>query len=283
METLMNWFIEPLSYPFMQMALATAVVVAIVCAVLSCYLVLKGWSLMGDAISHAVLPGIVLAYVCGLPLMLGAFLSGLFCSLAIGYLKENSRIKEDTVMGIVFSGMFAFGLVLFVKVESDQHLTHVLFGNLLGVGLNDFLQILIISVLIFFTMLLKRRDFLLFCFDPSHARVAGLSPRILHYGLLALLALTIVEAMQVVGVILVVAMLISPGITAFMLTKKFDYMIAIAMVSSVLSSFLGTLISFHLNADIGPCIILLQAMLFIFALLYSKFKISSIHPVKSAV
>ncbi len=283
METLMNWFIEPLSYPFMQMALATAVVVAIVCAVLSCYLVLKGWSLMGDAISHAVLPGIVLAYVCGLPLMLGAFLSGLFCSLAIGYLKENSRIKEDTVMGIVFSGMFAFGLVLFVKVESDQHLTHVLFGNLLGVGLNDFLQILVISVLIFFTMLLKRRDFLLFCFDPSHARVAGLSPRILHYGLLALLALTIVETMQVVGVILVVAMLISPGITAFMLTKKFDYMIAIAMVSSVLSSFLGTLISFHLNADIGPCIILLQAVLFIFALLYSKFKISSIHPVKSAV
>ncbi|WP_439241306.1 metal ABC transporter permease [Lonepinella sp. BR2474] len=283
METLMNWFIEPLSYPFMQMALATAVVVAIVCAVLSCYLVLKGWSLMGDAISHAVLPGIVLAYVCGLPLMLGAFLSGLFCSLAIGYLKENSRIKEDTVMGIVFSGMFAFGLVLFVKVESDQHLTHVLFGNLLGVGLNDFLQILVISVLIFFTMLLKRRDFLLFCFDPSHARVAGLSPRILHYGLLALLALTIVEAMQVVGVILVVAMLISPGITAFMLTKKFDYMIAIAMVSSVLSSFLGTLISFHLNADIGPCIILLQAVLFIFALVYSKFKISSIHPVKSAV
>ncbi|WP_439287170.1 metal ABC transporter permease [Lonepinella sp. BR2357] len=280
---MMNWFIEPLSYPFMQMALATAVVVAIVCAVLSCYLVLKGWSLMGDAISHAVLPGIVLAYVCGLPLMLGAFLSGLFCSLAIGYLKENSRIKEDTVMGIVFSGMFAFGLVLFVKVESDQHLTHVLFGNLLGVGLNDFLQILVISVLIFFTMLLKRRDFLLFCFDPSHARVAGLSPRILHYGLLALLALTIVETMQVVGVILVVAMLISPGITAFMLTKKFDYMIAIAMVSSVLSSFLGTLISFHLNADIGPCIILLQAVLFIFALLYSKFKISSIHPVKSAV
>ncbi|WP_386696008.1 metal ABC transporter permease [Lonepinella sp. MS14435] len=283
METLMNWFIEPLSYPFMQMALATAIVVAIVCAVLSCYLVLKGWSLMGDAISHAVLPGIVIAYVCGLPLMLGAFLSGLCCSLAIGYLKENSRIKEDTVMGIVFSGMFAFGLVLFVKVESDQHLTHVLFGNLLGVGVENFLQILVVSAVIFFTMLLKRRDFLLFCFDPSHARVAGLSPRILHYGLLTLLALTIVAAMQVVGVILVVAMLISPGITAFMLTKKFDYMIAIAMLSSVLSSFLGTLISFHLNADIGPCIILLQAVIFMLALIYSKFTMQSIKEIKSAV
>ncbi|WP_439238585.1 metal ABC transporter permease [Lonepinella sp. BR2919] len=280
MNGLINWFAEPLSYPFMQMALATAIVVAIVCAILSCYLVLKGWSLMGDAISHAVLPGIVLAYICGLPLMLGAFLSGLFCALAIGYLKENSRIKEDTVMGIVFSGMFAFGLVLFVKVESDQHLTHVLFGNLLGVGLHDFIQILFISIVIFLIMLLKRRDFLLFCFDPSHARVAGLSPRVLHYGLLALLALTIVEAMQVVGVILVVAMLISPGITAFMLTKKFDYMIAIAMISSVLSCFLGTLISFHLNADIGPCIILLQAIIFVLALLYSKFKIQKIQPVK---
>ncbi|WP_386689873.1 metal ABC transporter permease [Lonepinella sp. MS14437] len=283
METLMNWFIEPLSYPFMQMALATAIVVAIVCAVLSCYLVLKGWSLMGDAISHAVLPGIVIAYVCGLPLMFGAFLSGLCCSLAIGYLKENSRIKEDTVMGIVFSGMFAFGLVLFVKVESDQHLTHVLFGNLLGVGFENFLQILVVSAVIFVTMLLKRRDFLLFCFDPSHARVAGLSPRILHYGLLTLLALTIVAAMQVVGVILVVAMLISPGITAFMLTKKFDYMIAIAMLSSVLSSFLGTLISFHLNADIGPCIILLQAVIFMLALIYSKFTMQSIKEIKSAV
>ncbi|MDH2927686.1 metal ABC transporter permease [Lonepinella koalarum] len=280
MDMLINWFAEPLSYPFMQMALFTAIIVAIVCAILSCYLVLKGWSLMGDAISHAVLPGIVVAYISGLPLMFGAFLSGLFCSLAIGYLKENSRIKEDTVMGIVFSGMFAFGLVLFVKVESDQHLTHVLFGNLLGVGFNDFLQIMIISIMIFMIMLLKRRDFLLFCFDPSHARVVGLSPRVLHYGLLILLALTIVAAMQVVGVILVVAMLISPGITAFMLTKKFDTMIAIAMLSSVLSSFLGTLISFHLNADIGPCIILLQAVIFVLALLYSKFKIQQIQPLK---
>lgn len=269
-----DWLAEPFSYPFMRNALYTAIIVAMICALLSCYLVLKGWSLMGDAISHAVLPGVVIAFILGLPLSIGAFGAGLFCALSVGYLKENSRIKEDTVMGIVFSGMFAFGIVLFTKVQTDQHLSHILFGNLLGVSNQELIETLIISSIIFAVMLFKRKDFLLYCFDQSHTRVAGLSPRILHYALLILLALTIITAMQVVGVILVVAMLISPGITAFILSKRFDRMLIIAMFVSVASSLLGTIISYHIDAATGPCIILLQALFFLLALIYQKIKLA---------
>lgn len=273
MDKFWAWFSEPLGFTFMQNALLTALTVAIICAVLSCYLVLKGWSLMGDAISHAVLPGIVAAFLLGVPLIIGAFVSGLICALGVGYLKENSRIKEDTVMGIVYSGMFGLGLVMFTKVETDQHLMHILFGNLLGVSPTELHQTLLISTFVFAVIMLKRRDFLLFCFDPVHARVAGLSPRFLYYGLLTLLALTIISAMQVVGVILVIAMLISPGITAYLVTQRFERMLLIATFSSVLSSVLGTLCSYHINADIGPCIILLQALFFFAALLYNKAKV----------
>ena len=272
MDKFLLWFSEPLAFPFMQNALFTALIVAIICAVLSCYLVLKGWSLMGDAISHAVLPGVVAAFWLGLPLIIGAFVSGLLCSLSIGYLKENSRIKEDTVMGIVYSGMFGLGLVLFTEVETDQHLTHILFGNLLGVSHAELLQTCLIAGAVFLIVFLKRRDFLLYCFDPSHARVAGLSPKRLYYGLLILLALTIVTAMQVVGVILVVAMLISPGITAYLLTNRFEKMMLLAVLTSVLSSTSGTLLSYHINADIGPCIVIVQTFFFSLALAWSKWK-----------
>lgn len=270
MDSLISWFLEPLVYPFMQNALLTALIVALICAVLSCYLVLKGWALMGDAVSHAILPGIIVAYLLGLPLLFGAFCAGVTCTLGIGYLKENSRIKEDTAMGIVFSGMFALGLVLFTKVKTDQHLSHILFGNLLGISTLELIQTAIVSAIIFAIILLKRRDFLLYCFDPSHTRVAGLSPKLLHYGLLTLLALTIITAMQVVGVILVVAMLISPGIIAYMLTKSFDKMLVIAICVSVFSSILGVILSYHLDSAPGATIILLQASIFILVLIYSK-------------
>lgn len=273
MSNLIALFIEPFQFAFMQNALLTAFIVSIICAVLSCYLVLKGWSLMGDAISHAVLPGIVLAFLAGLPLAIGAFISGIACSLGVGYLKENSRIKEDTAMGIVFSGMFAVGLVLFTKVQTEQHLTHILFGNVLGVNSQELIQTAIIAFIVLAIIGLKRRDFLLYCFDPSHARVAGLSPKWLHYGLLTLLALTIVSTMQVVGVILVVAMLIAPGITALTLTHSFDKMLMVAMASSISSSLLGVLISYHADASTGACIILLQALFFIVALAYQRMKL----------
>jgi manganese/iron transport system permease protein len=269
MTTVVDWIAGPLAYPFMQRALLVSVMVAAVCAVLSCYLVLKGWSLMGDAISHAVLPGIVIAYVAGLPLALGAFAAGLSCAVFTGYLKENSRVKEDTVMGIVFSGMFGLGLVLFTRVETDQHLMHILFGNVLGVTARDLLETTVVAGGTLAVVLLKRRDLLLYCFDPNHARSIGLPVRVLHYGLLVLLSLTIVASLKAVGIILVIAMLIAPGATAYLLTDSFERMLVIATAVAVVSAVLGTLVSFHIDGATGACIVLVQAAFFVLAFLFA--------------
>jgi manganese/iron transport system permease protein len=268
MTALYDVIAVPLSYPFMQRALMVSLLVAAVCAVLSCYLVLKGWSLMGDAISHAVLPGIVVAYVLAIPLAIGAFVAGLSCALATGYLKENSRIKEDTVMGIVFSGMFGFGLVLFTKVETEQHLNHILFGNVLGVTTRDLIETAIVAGGTLLIELLKWRDLLLYCFDPNHARSIGLPVRVLHYGLLVLLALTIVASLKAVGIILVIAMLIAPGATAYLLTDSFERMLVIAAAVALISAFIGTVISFHIDGATGACIVLTQSLFFTAAFLF---------------
>jgi manganese/iron transport system permease protein len=269
MTALFDWLTVPLAYPFMQRALLVSLMVGAVCAVLSCYLVLKGWSLMGDAISHAVLPGIVIAFVLGLPLAVGAFAAGLCCALFTGYLKENSRVKEDTVMGIVFSGMFGFGLVIFTKVETDQHLNHILFGNVLGVTSHDLVETAIIAGGTLLIVLLKRRDLLLYCFDPNHARVIGLPVRVLHYGLLILLSLTIVASLKAVGIILVIAMLVTPGATAYLLTDSFERMLVIATVVATISCAVGTLASFHIDAATGACIVLVQMAAFALAFLFA--------------
>lgn len=272
MNSLLNWFIEPLSYPFMQVSLLTALMIAVICAVLSCYLVLKGWALMGDAISHAVLPGIVLAFMFNLPLTLGAFVAGICCAGSVGFLKNHMRLKEDTIMGIVFSGMFAIGLVLFNYVETTQHLTHILFGDILGIDRQQMWQMLGFGSVILLIIYTQWRDLLLYCFDPIQAKVAGLNITLLHYGLLALLSLAIVLAMQIVGVILVVAMLISPGITAYLLTKRFSTMLGIAIGSALISNFIGIVLSYHLDSATGATIVLTQALLFIFAVILSKLK-----------
>ncbi|MFS1562927.1 MAG: metal ABC transporter permease [Candidatus Arsenophonus phytopathogenicus] len=287
MNDLMELLITPFTFPFMQKAIITALVTGTVCAILSCFLILKGWSLMGDAISHALLPGIVIAFVIGIPLSIGAFISGIFCAFATGYLKENSRIKEDTVMGIIFSGMFAFGLVLFARIDTDQHLTHILFGNILGITKAEFKQTLWISAFTIAIILLKRKDFMLYCFDPNQAKVIGLPVKLLHYGLLSLLALTIVASLQAVGIILVIAMLISPGIIAFTLCQNFNRMLIIAVIASTTCSLIGTILSFHIDAATGPCIVITQAIYFIAALIHSyiskikkrsSFDKISIHP-----
>jgi manganese/iron transport system permease protein len=265
----LDWITVPLSYPFMQRALVVSVMIGAVCAVLSCYMVLKGWSLMGDAISHAVLPGIVIAFVLGLPLAVGAFVAGLCCALLTGYLKENSRVKQDTIMGIVFSGMFGFGLVLFTKVETEQHLSHILFGNVLGVTPRDLIETGIIAGFTLLVVLAKRRDFLLYCFDPNHARSIGLPVRTLHYGLLILLSLTIVASLKAVGIILVIAMLVAPGAIAYLLTDSFDRMLAIAVAVATGSSAVGTIASFHLDGATGACIVLVQMAVFMLAFLFA--------------
>lgn len=269
MTAALEWITVPLSYPFMQRALIVSVMVGAVCAVLSCYLVLKGWSLMGDAISHAVLPGIVIAHVLALPLAVGAFAAGLCCALLTGYLKENSRVKEDTVMGIVFSGMFGFGLVIFTKVDTEQHLNHILFGNVLGVSIRDLIETAAIAGVTLLIVLLRRRDLLLYCFDPNHARAIGLPVRLLHYSLLVLLSLTIVGSLKAVGIILVIAMLVAPGAIAYLLTDSFGRMLVIASAVAIASSAAGTIVSFHIDGATGACIVLIQASVFVLAFLFA--------------
>lgn len=272
MDSLIAFLIEPLAHEFMQRALLMSLLIAVVCSIFSCFLVLKGWSLMGDAVSHAVLPGLALAFVAGIPLGVGAFAAGLACAMATGYLKEHSRIKEDAVMGIVFSGMFAFGLVLITRIETDVHLMHVLFGNVLGISMDDLIGAGSIAVLCSVVMLVKRRDLMLYCFDPAYASVIGLPVRLLHFSLLILLALTIVSSLKAAGIILVVAMLIAPGAIGFLLSKSFDRMLLIALGASVLSCIGGTILSFHMDAATAPLIVVIQGGLFMLALATVKIR-----------
>jgi ABC-type Mn2+/Zn2+ transport system permease subunit len=254
---------SPFEHAFMLRAFGIGTLIAAVCAVLSCFLVLRGWSLMGDAVSHAVLPGIVLAYASGLPLALGAFASGLLCSTATGWIKRHTRVKEDTVMGVVFTGLFALGLVLHVRIPSDLHLDHILFGNLLGIERAQLIQTLVISTVVLAIVLLLRRTLLLATFDPAQTRALGFRLHTLDTLLLVLLALAIVAALQAVGIILVVAMLVTPGATAFLLVKRFDRMLALAVAISVGSTWLGTYVSFFADASTAACIVLTQATIFV--------------------
>src|SRR5215203_4335178 len=242
----MERLLEPFQFAFLTDALIVGAVVAAVCAVLSCYLVLKGWSLMGDAISHAVLPGIVIAYAVGAPLAVGAFASGLLCAVLTGFIKANSRVKEDTVMGVVFTGLFAFGLVIFTKVKSDLHLDHILFGNILGLAPGDLRDTLIVAGITLAIILALRRDLLLYCFDSGHARTIGLRTGLLYYLLLSLLAVTIVVSLKAVGIILVIAMLVTPGCVGYLLTDRFGRMMMIAAASAMFSSLVGVYVSFFI-------------------------------------
>jgi len=265
----MNWLLEPFQHEFMQQALVIGVAVAVPAAVLSCLLVLRGWSLMGDAVSHAVLPGIVVAYILGLPMLVGAFVSGMLCAIATGYLTEHSRLKEDTVMGVVFSGMFALGLVLFTKIHTNLHLDQVLFGNLLGVSWNDILQTGVITVMVLVVFMVRRRDILVFAFDPQHAGVIGINTRHMQYILLTLLSLVIVASIKAVGIILVIAVLIAPGAISFLLTDRFEKMLLVAIAVSVCSALLGILGSYHMDSAPAPTIVVLLTVLFIAAFLFA--------------
>ena len=266
---MIDTLLEPFRYGFMLQALGIGALVAAVGAVLSCFLVLRGWSLMGDAISHAVLPGIVIAYIAGVPLSVGAFGSGLFCAVATGWVKANSRIKEDTVMGVVFTGLFAFGLVLFSKTPSDLHLDHILFGNILGISSAQLWETGLLSAVVLGVVLVLRRDLLLVCFDPTHARALGHSVKALTYLLLILLSLAIVAAMKAVGLVLVIAMLVTPGATAQLLTHRFDRMICLAVLIAVLSALTGVYISYFIDGAPAACIVLVQALVFVVALLFA--------------
>jgi manganese/iron transport system permease protein len=252
--------LQPFEFVFMREAFLVAIMVAIPAGLLSCFLVLKGWALMGDAISHAVLPGIVLAYIIGIPLAIGAFCAGLFCASATGYLTENSRVKEDTVMGIVFSGMFALGLVMYTSIQSDIHLDHILFGDLLGVSTADLIQTAVISLVVTLTVIIKRNDMLLHAFDEQQAQAIGLPVRLLYYGLLTMLSLTIVAALKAVGIILAIAVLIAPGAIAFLVTKSFPTMLMAAAAIAAAASLIGVYASFFIDSAPAPTIVLVLAL-----------------------
>jgi manganese/iron transport system permease protein len=262
--------LQPFQFPFMQNAFIIMLMIAVPTSLLSCYLVLKGWSLMGDAISHAVLPGVVAAYVFGIPLIIGAFCAGMFCALATGFLSDNSRVKQDTVMGIVFSGMFGFGIVMYTKISTDMHLDHILFGNMLGVGAADLWTAGLISLFVAGIVLAKQRDLMLHAFDPVQAQAVGLRVGWLHYGLLALISLTIVATLSAVGIILSIGLLIAPGAIAFLLTQQFSRMLPIAVGVTMLSGVLGVYASFFLDSAPAPTIILILTAIFIGAFIRSN-------------
>lgn len=269
MAALAEWFTVPFQFEFMQRALLVSVIAGAVCAVLSCWVTLIGWSLLGDAVSHAVLPGVVLSYMLGLPFAVGALVFGAGSVALIGAVNRTSRVKEDAAIGIVFTAMFGIGVLLISKIPSDTDLMHILFGNVLGVSDSGIAQILVMAAITLAVVLAKHRDLTLYSFDPVHAHAIGISPRRLEILLLGLLSVTVVIALQAVGIILVVAMVVIPGATAYLLTDRFERMLVIAVVVSVIASVLGTYLSFHLDVATGGAIVVAHACGFALAYLAS--------------
>jgi len=216
-----------------------------------------------------VVPGVVVAYALGLPFAVGAFLFGFGATVAIGYVKAKTRLKEDAVIGVVFTGFFAFGIVLSTKIPSNIDLFHILFGNVLGISQQDIVQTLIAGITTLVIILVRRRDLLLFCFDPNHAKAIGLNVQMMYYTLLLVLALTIVTALQTAGIILVVAMLVTPGATAYLLSDRFDHMLMISVAVSLLSCVFGTYMSYHLDVSTGGSIVVLMTVLFVLAMVFA--------------
>ena len=269
---ILTTLLEPFQFSFMVNALVISTIVAVPCALLSVFLVLKGWALMGDAMSHAVFPGIVLAWIAGIPLAIGEFIAGLFCAVATGYLDDNSRIKRDTLMGIVFSGMFGAGLVLYVAIQSEVHLDHILFGDMLGVSFSDIIQTAVITLGIALIIGLKWKDLLLHAFDPHQAKASGLNTALLHYGLLCMIALTIVATLKSVGIILSISLLIAPGAIAILMTRKFSHALWLAVIMSVVTSFMGVYLSFFIDSAPAPTIVVLFSLLFVMTFIYSTLR-----------
>ncbi len=264
-----DWFTAPWQHEFMVKAILVSALVGVVCSALSCFMTLKGWALMGDAVSHAVMPGVVIAYVLNIPLAIGAFVFGVGSVIAIGFIQAKTRVKEDTVIGLVFTGLFAFGLVLISKLRTSLDLSHILFGNVLGISDADIVQTVIISIVTLVTLAVLRKDLILFCFDPTHARSIGINIAVLYYVLLSLLSLTAVAGLQTVGIILVVAMLVTPGATAYLLSDRFDHMMLIAMATGMFSSVFGTYVSYYIDGSTGGCIVVLQTLIFVIAMVFA--------------
>jgi manganese/iron transport system permease protein len=264
-ETLLT----PLEYNYMLKAIAVSGLIGGVCAFLSCFITLKGWSLMGDALSHSVVPGVAIAYALGWPFAAGAFGTGLLAAVGMAFVKTKTRLREDAVIGVVFTAFFALGLFLISINPSSVNLRTIIFGNILGISDPDIVQVAIISAVTLVVLGLKWRDLLLFCFDANQARATGLNVTVLHYTLLTLLSATAVAALQTVGACLVVAMLVTPGATAYLLTDRFGRMIGIATTMGVVTSVVGAYASYFFDGSTGGCIVTLQSILFVLALVFA--------------
>lgn len=266
---MIEMLLTPFQYEYMVKAILVSGFIGGVCALLSCFVTLKGWSLMGDALAHAIVPGVSIAYILGLPFAIGAFLSGMLAATTMGFIKSKTRIREDATIGIVFTTFFAAGVLLISLYPSNVSLKTIVFGNILGIANADIVQTVAISAVTLVVLLVKWKDLLLFAFDPNHARAIGLNTTVLHMTLLTLLAATAVAALQAVGACLVVAMLVTPGATAYLLTDRFVRMMVIACAMGVLTSVLGAYASYFLDGSTGGCIVVLQTVVFLLALAFA--------------
>jgi len=262
METLLT----PFHYEYMVKAIWVSALIGAVCGLLSCFVTLKGWSLMGDALSHAVVPGVALAALIGLPFAAGAFFAGLLAATTMGFLKARTELREDAVIGVVFTTFFAAGLLIISLRPTGVSLRTIVFGNILGISNPDLKQIAAISVVTLTVLALKWRDLVLFCFDANQARSLGLNTTRLHFTLLTLLAATAVASLQAVGACLVVATLVTPGATAYLLSDRFGRMMFIAGGIGASTGCFGAYLSYFLDGSTGGCIVILQTLLFLVAL-----------------
>ena len=269
MSETLHSLLTPFHYDYMLRAIWVSALIGGTCGFLSSFVTLKGWSLMGDALSHAVVPGVALAYILGLPFALGAFAAGLLASATMVFIKAKSRIREDATIGIVFTAYFALGLLLISLFPARVDLKVILLGNILGISDPDIWQVIAISAVTILVLGLKWKDLMLFCFDPNQARALGLPAGGLHVTLLALLAATAVAALQAVGACLVVAMLVTPGATAYLLTDRFGKMLWLSSATGVATSLAGAYASYFFNGATGGCIVTLQTLVFLAAFLFA--------------
>lgn len=261
--------LTPFQYEYMFNAIWVSALIGGICGLLSCFVTLKGWSLMGDALSHAVVPGVCLAALLGLPFSVGAFFAGLLAAGSMGLIKARTALREDAVMGVVFTTFFAVGLFLISTRPSGVSLKTIVFGNLLGMSTSDIRQLALISGITLLCLTLQWRDLVLFCFDIQQAKALGLNTAGLHVLLLSLLAGTAVAALQTVGACLVVATLVTPGATAYLLTDRFERMLPIAGGIGMATGCIGAYGSYFLNGSTGGCIVVLQTAIFLAALAFA--------------
>ena len=265
------FFIDSLNrYQYLQNAMVAGILVGIICGIIGCFIILRGMALMGDAISHAVLPGVVIAYFLGISFFIGAVATGVLTALGIGYISQNSKIKHDSAIGIMFTAAFAAGVVLItLRRGTGVDLWHILFGNVLAVSRADLWMTFIIGVIAVICILLFYKQLLLSTFDPTMAQAIGLPTKLIHYSLMLMLSLVTVASLKTVGIVLVVAMLITPGATAYLLTSRLQVMLILSTIFGVFSAVVGVYFSFIHDVATGASIVLIASMLFALSFLFS--------------